>query len=118
MARYLYTLKTSETYTPIDNRFYYSINEARKKALAYVKWSEYTDSVIIERNGRNYLFIADNGNAEYMSGEYLKKGSPIMVLNPNGTIRATYGRTRKKKTKKSRNNEYGIKGDWRPFEGM
>ena len=111
MARYFYTLKTSETYTPIDNRFYYSINEARKKALAYVKWSEYTDSVIIERNGRNYMFINDNGDAEYMSGEYIKEGSPIMVLNPNGTVRTTYGRARKKKTKSA----YGIRGKLKPF---
>lgn len=111
MARYFYTLKTSETHTPITNRFYYSINEARARALAYVKWTEYTDSVIIERNGRNYMFIADNGNAEYMSGEYIKEDSPIMVLNPNGSIKATYGRVRKRRTK----SQYGIKGKLRPF---
>lgn len=111
MARYFYTL-TSDVGTPIDDRFYYSINDARAKALAYVKRSHYTESVIIERNGRKYLFVNDNGNAEYMSGEFVMENSPIMVLNPNGSIKATYGHTRKRR---KTNSQYGIKGKLKPF---
>ena len=99
MARFYYTLKTSETETPITNKGYYSLKDARKRALEYVRWSDYTDSVIIERNLRNYLLIQDNGNAVYMKGDFIADGSPVMVLNKDGSIKATYGKAVKRAKK-------------------
>ena len=100
MARFYYTLKTSETETPITDRGYYSLKDARKRALEYVRWTNYTDSVIIERNFRNYLFIDDSGTASYMKGEFIADGSPVMTLNKDGSIRATYGKKTVKRVKK------------------
>lgn len=109
MARYFYTLKTSETERPINDKIYNSITEARKDALKYVKWTNYTDSVIIERNLKNYMLMDDSGAISYMSGDYIMKNSPIVIINPNGTIRSVYGSPiKKRKTVKKKMAPFGL----------
>ena len=96
--RFYYTLET-DSGKPIYIRGqngYYSINTARSAALEYVKRTEYTDQVVILRNLVNYMLIMDNGDAVYMDGDYIKKNSPVMVLNPNGSIRASSRAVRKR----------------------
>lgn len=81
-----------------------TIKDARKIALAYVKYSDYTDSVLIRKEWENYMLIQDNGTAVYMKGDFVAKDSPIMVLNSDGSIKKTYGKVKKmisaKQTKK------------------
>ena len=99
--RYYYTLET-DSGKPIYIRGqngYYSINTARSAALEYVKRTEYTDQVVILRNLVNYMLIMDNGDAVYMDGDYIKKNSPVMVLNPDGSIKMS-SKTRKKTARK------------------
>ncbi len=99
--RFYYTLET-DSGKPIYIRGqngYYSINTARSAALEYVKRTEYTDQVVILRNLVNYMLIMDNGDAVYMDGDYIKKNSPVMVLNPDGSIKMS-SKTRKKTARK------------------
>lgn len=96
--RFYYTLET-DSGKPIHIRGqngYYSINAARSAALEYVMRTEYTDQVVILRNLINYMLIMDNGDAVYMDGDYIKKNSPVMVLNPDGSIRMSSKTARKK----------------------
>ena len=102
MAKYYYTIH-SDTGRPLNNKGYSSINAARKDALAYNRMSQGTESIIIERNFVPYMFMADNGQVEYMDGKYVRENGPIMILNKNGSIKNTYyGRPKKKRTVKRR----------------
>ena len=98
-----YSLHDSESERPLKFAEMFptprTIKDARKIALAYVKYSGYTESVIIRKNLDNYMFIQDNGTAEYMDGDFVAKDSPIMVLNSDGSIKKTYGKVKKKSAK-------------------
>lgn len=101
-----YSLHHSESERPLKFAEMYptprTIKDARKIALDYVKYSDYTESVIIRKNLDNYLFIQDNGTAEYMDGDYVAKDSPVMVLNSDGSIRKTYGKVKRKSAKQTK----------------
>lgn len=101
-----YSLHHSESERPLKFAEMYptprTIKDARKIALDYVKYSHYTESVIIRKNLDNYLFIQDNGTAEYMDGDFVAKDSPVMVLNSDGSIRKTYGKVKRKSAKQTK----------------
>lgn len=62
-----------------------------------------------------YRHVGGRRTYGYITYGMLNKGIyDPRPLNQDGSFRGPA----KKKTKKSRNNDYGIKGDWRPFEGM
>lgn len=101
VRKFYYTLET-DSGEPIYVRGqhgFYSINAARSHALEYVKRTEYTDQVVILRNLVNYMLMMDNGDVVYMDGDYIKKNSPVMVINPDGSIRAS-SRAVRKRTKR------------------
>ena len=45
------------------------------------------------------MLMMDNGDVVYMDGDYIKKNSPVMVINPDGSIRAS-SRAVRKRTKR------------------
>lgn len=101
-----YSLHHSESERPLKFAEMYptprTIKDARKIALDYVKYSDYTDSVLIQKDWENYMLIQDNGTAVYMKGDFIAEDSPVMVLNSDGSIRKTYGKVKKKSAKQTK----------------
>lgn len=101
-----YSLHHSESERPLKFAEFYptprTIKDARKIALDYVKYSDYTESVLIRKDWENYMLIQDNGSAVYMKGDFVAKDSPVMVLNSDGSIKKTYGKIIKKSSKQTK----------------
>lgn len=117
-----YGLEASKRYTDLDKLRKETYNKIIKYgqktrissrfevvSINYGKGWMYTGRGDLEAVGKNVYYTI------WVDGRPTNRRRLVM---PNGKLKVTYGQTCKKKTKKSRNNDYGIKGDWRPFEGM